>query len=324
MPYRTPDIERFGKLSPTNGGAIQVCSGQLSGTLIVARFLLNDGTTFFRGFLRITKGKLINAPKATLHEWITACGRGENDLRGAANDRNSVYGFRTGGVTNLHFTDLGYSSTASDSRDWSPAQSEEGSRRRDVNHSLPPPRGRDNARTSCGPHPIERLRASDWMEIPNGPGVYWWYFPQRHLELFGIAHHCDADGLRLRRARSGRLCLYVGIAKSLRKRIKWHAAQPLRQSTLRSGWLSTLRFSLLALGKLNYNSGDAAINRLMDELSVSWASTQGKPEADLIEASELRGGFHFPLNIRDNHRLETARFVEHLQELRRVYRKQYL
>ena len=115
-----------------------------------------------------------------------------------------------------------------------------------------------------------------------------------------------------------------GIAKNLRERIKWHAEQRLSQSALRSQALSTLRFSLIALAKLNYNSGDAEINRLMDELDVSWISTQGKPEAKTIESSQLSGDFNCALNIRGNHHVETARFTKYLKEQRKAYRRQYL
>ena len=152
----------------------------------------------------------------------------------------------------------------------------------------------------------------------------WWYFPERHLELLGISRHCNLEGLQLRRATSGKLCLYIGIAKNLRERIKWHAEQRLSQSALRSRALSTLRFSLIALGKLNYNSGDDEINRLMDELNVSWVSTRGKPEAEAIESSQLSGDFRFALNIRGNHRVETARFVKYLKEQRKTYRRRHL
>lgn len=316
--------QRFGKLSPTNGGAIQVYCDELKNSNIEARLLLSDGTPFFEGPLRITKGKFINAPKPHVHDWITACGRNRHDIRGNANDRNTVYAFRTGDTTNLYLTELDDNSGATrHSHDSAHEQPKEALPTRDASHR-PTQEESGVAASSCEPCSIERLRQSDFEGIPDGPGVYWWYFPQRYLELLGIAHHCNSEALQLRPASNGKLCLYVGIAKSLRERIEWHAAQNVNQSALRSRWLSTLRFSIMALAKLDYDSGDAEINRLMDELDVSWTSTQGEPEAEAIESAELCGGFHFPLNIRNNHRLETARFVKHLQERRKAYRNQYL
>ena len=173
-----PIQQRFGKLSPTNGGAIRVYSKALKGKTITARLLLTNGKAFFEGPLRITNGAspFINAPKQYVQGWIRECGRNESDLRDNANDRNSVYSFQTGNVTNLHFAELDYSGTTRDSRDSSLEQSEEASRMQKRNRSLTPI-GHENAHPSCEPQSIARLRASNWTGIPNGPGVYWWYYP---------------------------------------------------------------------------------------------------------------------------------------------------
>ena len=314
---------KFGKLSPTNGGAIQVDSAALNDTTIMARLLLTNAKVFFKGRLRITKGNFINAPKSQVHGWIRACGRNKADLAGHANDRNTVYACRTGDVTyDLHFVELnGTSTTRIDSRDSSLEQPKQASPTRD--RSRHTQTTCEDAHASRRLYSIEHLRESNWTRIPDGPGVYWWYFPKPHLESLEITQHCIPEGLRLRRA-NGKLCLYVGIAASLRQRIEWHAAQHLSQSALRSRRLSTFRFSLLALARLDYNSGAAEINGLMDELDVSWISTRGKPEARSIESSELHGGFHFPLNIQGNHRLETVDFLRHLRIRRRAYRKLHL
>ena len=115
---------KFGKLSPTNGGAIQVYSDALRDTSITAHLLLSNGKVFFKGCLRITKGNFINAPKARVHEWIRACGRNRADLAGRANDRNTVYAFRTRDATyGLHFAELnGTNTTRIDSGDSPPEQ----------------------------------------------------------------------------------------------------------------------------------------------------------------------------------------------------------
>ena len=115
---------RFGKLSPTNGGAIHVYSDALKGTTVMARLVLTNGKVFFKGHLRITKGKFINAPKARLHGWFRACGRNQSDLAGRANDRNTVYALRAhDGTLDLHFAELfGTSTTRADSRGSVPEQ----------------------------------------------------------------------------------------------------------------------------------------------------------------------------------------------------------
>ena len=98
--------DEIGKLSRTNGGAIQVYADAFRGKEIMAHLLLANGEVFHQGPLRITKGKFINAPKRRLHEWFWACGRHESDLAGRANDRNTVYAFQTGdGSYCLHFAE---------------------------------------------------------------------------------------------------------------------------------------------------------------------------------------------------------------------------
>lgn len=316
--------EKFGKLSPTNGLAISVDSKEYKGTTITACLLRIDGTAFFEGSLYVTKGEemFINGPKTTLLEWIEACGRKKSDARGKANNRNTVYAFREDDVTNLHFVDLDDTEQArSGSCNSLPEKPKE------VNppqiRSRQTPMTRSDVHASCGLCSIEKLRKSNWEMAPDNPGVYWWYFPHQYLECLGIARHSDLKALNLRRAANEKLCLYVGIAANLRERIEWHAAQHLSQSALDSGWLSTLRFSLIALAEFDYNSGEAEINSLMDALDVRWISTRGKSEAEEIEATELGGNFHFPLNIKGNQRSETIRFVKHLKKQREAYRERY-
>ena len=60
---------RFGKLSPTNGGAIKVYSAALNNTTIVARLLLTNAKVFFKGPLRITKGNFHQCTKVT-SAWV--------------------------------------------------------------------------------------------------------------------------------------------------------------------------------------------------------------------------------------------------------------
>ena len=271
----------FGKLSPTNGGAIKVYSAALNDTTIVARLLLTDAKVFFSGPLRITKGNFINAPKSQVHGWIRACGRNEADLAGPANDKNTVYACRTGEVTyDLHFVELNDTSTTrDDSRDSSLEQPQQANPTRD--RSRQSQTTYEHADASQRLYSIEHLRESNWTRVPVGPGVYWWFFPTPHLESLGVAQRSIPDGLRLRRA-NGKLCLYVGIAASLRQRIQWHAAQRLSQSALRSGTLSTFRFSLLALAGLDYNAGDAEINELMKQ------ALQGELRDQQAEKRSLR------------------------------------
>src|SRR5262249_34090688 len=94
---------------------------------------------------------------------------------------------------------------------------------------------------------ISTLRGNGWKGLPSQPGIYWWYFPEDCIKRFQIPEYCDR--LNLRSSPDEKLfCLYVGIGSDLFERIgPWHSAQRLTLSNLKSGWLSTLRRTLLAL-----------------------------------------------------------------------------
>ena len=121
--------------------------------------------------------------------------------------------------------------------------------------------------------PLAGLRADSWKDVPTQSGIYWWYFPESCLETFRIMEYCDVDARNLRSNANGKVCLYVGVASNLQERTQWHAEQPLSQSALRSGYLSTFRRSLLALNHIHFTTGFDQINQFMDGLDVSWRVT---------------------------------------------------
>ncbi len=126
--------------------------------------------------------------------------------------------------------------------------------------------------------------------------------------------------LRLRASSDGKVCLYHGLAKNLAQRIAWHADQKLSPSSLKSGFLSTFRFTLLALNDFPYLNGSGEINGYFDNLFVSWQETESRQEAQALERSELRRGYHYPLNILGNKHPELAPFVRFLQSKRKAYK----
>lgn len=172
--------------------------------------------------------------------------------------------------------------------------------------------------------PLINLRNNNWKNIPTTPGVYWWYFPAEALIDFEINQICDPRNLR--KSPDGKLCLYVGVAESLRQRIEWHANQPLTQDALRSGWLSTFRRTLLTLNNFTYNpEGELLINQYFDRLSVCWQETANRPEAEQIEKNELQGSFQYPLNIKGNkYHTQLLPFTRSLKEKRHDYHNQHL
>lgn len=172
-------------------------------------------------------------------------------------------------------------------------------------------------------HKLSALRHANWSPIPKSPGVYWWYFPRTALAHLHIAQLCNVDQLHLREAFGGAVCLYHGMASNLADRVKWHAAQKLTPNSLRSGFLSTFRFTLLALNDFDYSRGAQQINGFFDELSISWRETSSREEAEEMERCELRGSYHYPLNIQGNKRPELALFTQYLKSKRRAYKQQF-
>ena len=157
--------------------------------------------------------------------------------------------------------------------------------------------------------------------MPSSPGVYWWYFPLSALDQLGIAELADVSTLQLRSTPDDKVCLYVGMAKNLAERVKWHAAQKLTPNALKSGFLSTFRLTLLALNDFDYLQGAGQIDRCFDALSIAWQATSTRDEAGILEHAELQGKCHYPLNIQGNRRPELLVFVRHLKSSRRAYKR---
>jgi hypothetical protein len=174
------------------------------------------------------------------------------------------------------------------------------------------------------PQPLSVLRSSGWSGVPSSPGVYWWYFPLTALERLRITELCNVVQLQLRRTSDGKVCLYHGMANNLAERMEWHAAQKLTLKCLRSGFLSTFRFTLLALNEFDYLKGTRQIDRLFDGLSVSWQATDTRKEAEALERAELQGTYHYPLNIQGNRRAELLKYVRYLKSTRSSYKRRYM
>ena len=174
------------------------------------------------------------------------------------------------------------------------------------------------------PQPLSVLRENGWSGVPSSPGVYWWYFTRSQFDRLPISALCDVPQLRLRAAPDGKACLYLGMAKNLAKRIEWHAAQKLTLKCLESGFLSTFRFTLLALNDFDYLGGSIQIDDYFDSLSVSWQIANTRDVAESLERRELQGTYHYPLNIQGNRRPELVALVRHLKATRSSYKRRFI
>lgn len=174
------------------------------------------------------------------------------------------------------------------------------------------------------PQPLLVLREKGWSGVPSSPGIYWWYFPRAELDRLCIAELCDVAQLRLRFAPDGKVCLYHGMANNLAERVKWHAAQKLTLNCLQSGFLSTFRFTLLALNDFDYLGGSNQIDAFFDSLSISWQAANSRDEAEALEQGEFQGKYHYPLNIQGNRRPELIAFLRHLKSTRSAYKRRFV
>jgi hypothetical protein len=114
------------------------------------------------------------------------------------------------------------------------------------------------------------------------------------------------------------------MANSLAERVEWHAAQKLTLKCLRSGFLSTFRFTLLALNDFDYQGGASQIDDFFDSLSIGWQTAHSREDAEALERCELQGAYHYPLNIQGNRRPELSAFVRHLKSMRSAYKRRFL
>ena len=174
------------------------------------------------------------------------------------------------------------------------------------------------------PQELSALRAKGWSGVPSTPGVYWWYFPRIDLDRLRVVEFCDVSRLQLRSAPDGKVCLYHGMANSLAERVEWHAAQKLTLKCLRSGFLSTFRFTLLSLNDFDYQGGASQIDDFFDSLSIGWQTAHSREDAEALERCELQGAYHYPLNIQGNRRPELSAFVRHLKSMRSAYKRRFL
>jgi hypothetical protein len=114
------------------------------------------------------------------------------------------------------------------------------------------------------------------------------------------------------------------MTNNLAERVEWHAAQKLTLKNLQSGFLSTFRFTLLALNDFDYLQGAEQIDGFFDGMSVCWRATTTRAEAEQMERAELQGEYHYPLNIQGNKWPELVAFVRHLKSTRIAYKRRFV
>jgi hypothetical protein len=220
-------VEIFGKLSPTNGGAIAVADSALRGKTIFVRLLGNDGVVSYSGPLKVTLGNFINvAPNGGIAGWAKSCGRSVSDFGGRKNPRNTVFFFvDEGNIYSLHFNEIQTGNAISVDHNSSPALPTEKSRNNnntsasgqlsalsDRNHYEPAMSPQD----ACAKlHELLEqlaLRDADCAPdaIPTSIGIY--YFYEKTDSVLEASGHKESPGGIVR----------IGISGGTRGRISHH------------------------------------------------------------------------------------------------------
>jgi hypothetical protein len=151
------------------------------------------------------------------------------------------------------------------------------------------------------------LKRSDLLNslLPKESGVYFWYVNQKGAHQLGIdINQCNK--------KNEHYLVYIGLAKSIHQRLTWHAFDKHTPSTIKSGFLSTLRQTLSALLVGNMNDSESTINDFMEHNMV----VEFELRKDYIEYEiELINRFNLPLNLKNN---KSNPFYKILKEKRKL------
>ena len=145
--------------------------------------------------------------------------------------------------------------------------------------------------------------------ISTSPGLYKWYMSKElALTLNVPLDNCLHDTIL-------GYFVYVGIAKNIQQRLDWHVNQKHTQSTVKSGFLSTLRQTLSALAQVPMDD-ESTVNDIIDQMSVEFEICESKEKAESIEKETMKN-YSLPLNIMHN----KHPFVKELKRLRSISKK---
>lgn len=170
---------------------------------------------------------------------------------------------------------------------------------------------------------VKDLKEKDpkFLSVAKEPGVYRWWFPRDLAEKL-LKPLADVDTKQISKeiVDGGEYwCLYLGIAKDLRQRIRWHACQKHSPSAVKHGFLSTLRQSISALLGLDQTMSAADVSDVLEKCYWDWCPTATKGDAEDIEKVQLISGY-FPINIQGNKNVDPA-VIKRLKELRKKHKK---
>jgi len=149
------------------------------------------------------------------------------------------------------------------------------------------------------------------MIFPKQSGVYFWYVTKKGAIQLGI----DVTDCFLK---SDKYLVYIGLAKNLNERLNWHYNDKHSPSSIRSGFVSTLRQTLSALLVGEMVTAKPIVDKfLREEMVVEYEVCFNYKEKEL----ELIGSHNLPLNLKNNN---NHPFCKTLKQLRKQSKKQSL
>lgn len=169
---------------------------------------------------------------------------------------------------------------------------------------------------------VKDLRDERFASIEKKPGVYIWWFKKSCLNnLLKELPDINISNLQHKKIdNTDYFALYFGIAKNCRERAYWHMSQHHSASSVRSGYLSTLRQTLSALLGKNMTKAEETVNVFIEKNCFwEWQYTTSREKANAKEAVELGKNF-YPLNIQGN-KVVPRKICRALTALRKKYKK---
>lgn len=164
--------------------------------------------------------------------------------------------------------------------------------------------------------------------VPTTSGVYKWWCdlatlntildkidPYGNINIPADIEKCTYENKTL-------YCFYVGIAKNLRARIKWHIKSHTAKQ-VETGRISTLRNSLASIffGTTNI-SINTDLNNLIDTLYISFVENPDPHEIEKVILSGTASAYNsnnyvYILNIQENNHCKAKDLKKELKELRK-------
>lgn len=161
----------------------------------------------------------------------------------------------------------------------------------------------------------------DIETLPKSPVVYRWWFPKEHLRLV-TNPYVNVTSLDKRVIGDKEyFALYVGIGVSCKERFNWHIHQKHSDSSVRSGYLSTLRQTISALLGKNMTESKESVDDILKECYLEWEIFPSYCKKELeAEESGLIGKGYYPLNVQKNTPVD-LKWRQHLSAKRKEHRK---